>query len=145
MAETNQLPAVAKTVFTECKKCGAERYHVVVAHKTATSAKVKCEICGASKTYKLEVAGAKKRPLTGAAAKKKEQAVSARKNAHQTEYQSLMNSDVDVSSYNMKTKYAANTKIKHPKFGTGFVRQAQPEKIEVVFEDEVRQLVHNRT
>jgi hypothetical protein len=144
MSETNQLPAVAKTVFTECKKCGAERYHVVIAHKTATSAKVKCEICGATKTYKLETAGAKKRPLTGAAAKRKEQAATAKKNAHQEEYQTLMNSDVDTVAYNMKSKFSANTKIKHPKFGTGFVRLVQPEKIEVVFEDEVRQLVHNR-
>jgi hypothetical protein len=146
MSELSQLPAVAKTVFTDCKKCGAERYHVVLAHKSATSAKVKCEICGSTKTYKLPTEGAaKKRPLTGAAAKRKEQAATAKKNAHTDEYQNLMNSDVETASYSMKAKFTVNTKLKHPKFGMGFIRQVQPDKIEVVFEDEVRSLVHNRT
>ncbi|MEZ0390695.1 MAG: hypothetical protein ACAH59_00670 [Pseudobdellovibrionaceae bacterium] len=144
MSETNQLPPVAKSFHTFCKKCAADRYHTVVAHTTATSAKLKCEICGASSTYKLpKVAGAK-RPLTGAAAKRKEQAATAKKNAHTEEYSQLMSSDGDANSYTMKAKFAVNTKIKHPKFGMGFVRAVQPDKIEVVFEDEVRNLVHNR-
>ena len=56
MSETenpNELPAVARNIHLDCKKCGVERYHVVVAHTTATSAKVKCEVCGARRTYKL--------------------------------------------------------------------------------------------
>jgi len=145
MSETNQLPPVAKSFHAPCKKCEADRYHTVVAHTTATSAKLKCEICGASSTYKLPKAGgAAKRPLTGAAAKRKEAAATAKKNAHSEEYSQLMNSDGDLASYNMKAKFSANSKIKHPKFGMGFVRAAQPDKIEVVFEDEVRNLVHNR-
>jgi transcription elongation factor Elf1 len=146
MSET-QLPPVAKSFFTHCKKCDADRYHTVVAHTTATSAKLKCEICGAASTYKLPKAGAAakaKRPLAGAAAKRKEAAASAKKNAHAEEFQSLMNSAGDPQSYTMKAKFNANTKLKHPKFGMGFVRTAQPDKIEVVFEDEVRSLVHNR-
>lgn len=155
----NELPPVAKSFHTFCKKCDADRYHTVVAHTTATSAKLKCEICGASSTYKLPKAGAaakkpktpkaplapgEKRPLAGAAAKRKENAEIARKNAHVEEFKSLMNSDGDVNNYNMKIKFSANSKIKHPKFGLGYVKAVQPEKIEVVFEDEVRNLVHNR-
>jgi hypothetical protein len=149
MSETlNELPPVAKSFHTFCKKCNAERYHTVVAHTTKSSAKLKCEICGASSTYKLpkaaKVPGAK-RPLTGAAAKRKEAAASAKKNAHSAEYSELMNnSEGDTVSYTMKGNFSANTKLKHPKFGTGYVRVAQQDKIEVVFEDEVRNLVHNR-
>lgn len=144
MSETQSLPPVAKSFFTACKKCEADRYHTVVAHTTATSAKLKCETCGASSTYKLPKAGGAKRALTGAAAKRKEAAATAKKNAHSDEYSKLMSGDGEAASYNMKAKFNANSKIKHPKFGMGFVRAAQSDKIEVVFEDEVRQLVHNR-
>jgi hypothetical protein len=37
-----------------------------------------------------------------------------------------------------------NQKLEHPKFGIGFVKAVLPEKIEVVFSDEIRSLVHNR-
>jgi len=145
MSETESLPPVAKSFHTHCKKCEADRYHTVVAHTSATSAKLKCEICGASSTYKLPKAGSgAKRALTGAAAKRKEAAASAKKNAHSDEYNQLMSAHGDISNYNMKAKFNANSKIKHPKFGMGFIKSAQVDKIEVVFEDEVRQLVHNR-
>lgn len=148
----NTLPPVAKSFTNYCKKCDAERYHTVLAHSTATSAKVQCEICKAKSTYKLAKPGAKakvpgaKRPLAGAALKRKEQAVSAKKNAHVNEYTSLLASveKSDTAKYNMKNKFPANSKVQHPKFGLGFVRSAQAERIEVVFADEVRQLVHNR-
>jgi cobalamin biosynthesis protein CbiG len=146
MSETLTLPPVAKSFFTHCKKCDADRYHTVVAHTTATSAKLKCEICGASSTYKLPKAGgAAKRPLTGAAAKRKEQAATAKKNAHSEEYSSLMSGDGDAQAYTMKVKFSPNSKLRHPKFGVGFVRNVQENQIEVVFEDEVRNLVHNRS
>ncbi len=144
MSETQALPAVAKSLHTFCKKCDADRYHTVVAHTTATSAKLKCEICGASSTYKLPKAGGAKRALTGAAAKRKEAAATAKKNAHSEEYSQLMSGDGDIANYTMKAKFSANSKIKHPKFGMGFVKSVQTDKIEVVFEDEVRNLVHNR-
>lgn len=150
-ATTTQLPPVAKSFHTFCKKCDADRYHTVVAHTTATSAKLKCEICGASSTYKLPKAGAAakapgaKRPLAGAAAKRKESAELARKNAHSDEYQNLINNAAgDANNYTMKAKFTVNTKIQHPKFGLGFVKSVQSDKIEVIFADEVRNLVHNR-
>lgn len=146
MSET-QLPPVAKSFHSHCKKCDADRYHTVLTHPTPTSAKMKCEVCGATSTYKLPKAGqaaGAKRPLTGAAAKRKEAAATAKRNAHSEEFNQLMSSDGDAHSYNMRAKFNVNTKIKHPKFGLGYVKSAQIDKIEVVFEDEVRQLVHNR-
>ncbi|MGE5084935.1 MAG: hypothetical protein ACM3MG_01440, partial [Bacillota bacterium] len=68
----NTLPPVAKSFFAFCKKCDADRYHVVLAHTSATSAKIKCEICGSQKTYSLPKTQTKTgKPLTGAAAKKR--------------------------------------------------------------------------
>lgn len=142
MAEQS-LPAVASRFYTECKKCGAERYHIVLAHTSATGAKIECEICHSKKAYKLSSGKPKK--VTGAAAAKKAQAAEAKKSAHGKEFTELMDAAKgDALKYNMKTKFTSNQKIEHPKFGLGVVRMAQPEKIEVVFNDEIRMLVHNR-
>ena len=143
----NALPPVAKSFFAFCKKCDADRYHVVLAHTTSTSAKIKCEICGSVKTYSLPKAQTRTgKPLTGAAAKKREQTMSTRKSSHRNEYEMLMsNESAPVASYNMKGKFDKNTKLQHPKFGMGFIKDAASDKIEVVFEDEVRTLIHNRT
>ncbi|MBO9666621.1 MAG: hypothetical protein J7501_07380 [Bdellovibrio sp.] len=141
----NTLPPVAKSFFAFCKKCDADRYHVVLAHTSATSAKIKCEICGSQKTYSLPKAQTKTgKPLTGAAAKKREQTMNSRKSSHKNEYEMLMSNDAATSTYNMKGKFDKNTKLQHPKFGLGFIKDAATDKIEVVFEDEVRTLIHNR-
>jgi hypothetical protein len=142
----NTLPAVAKSFFAFCKKCDADRYHVVLAHTSATSAKIKCEICGSQKTFSLPKAQTKTgKPLTGAAAKKREQTMNSRKSSHRNEYEMLMaNEGAPTATYNMKGKFEKNTKLQHPKFGLGFIKESMSDKIEVVFEDEVRSLIHNR-
>ncbi|HWU44588.1 MAG TPA: hypothetical protein VN132_14150, partial [Bdellovibrio sp.] len=85
-------------------------------------------------------------PLTGAAAKKREQTMNSRRSSHRNEYEMLMsNETAPTATYNMKSKFDKNTKLQHPKFGMGFIKDAMSDKIEVVFEDEVRTLIHNRT
>lgn len=140
MAET-ELPAVAKSVFLQCKKCGEERYHTVLAHTSSTSAKVKCEVCGAQKTHKF-ISTAKKK--TGGRVTKPRV---SKADEHRAEYEKML-AQVEGSAaqkYDMKLSFAINQKLNHPKFGVGVIRNSLPDKIEVVFADEVRNLVHNRT
>ncbi len=140
----NQLPPVAKSFFTFCKKCNADRYHVVLAHTTSKTAKIKCEVCGSQKSYSLPKAGG----AAGAAKVTRARAgsESARRSSHNAEYEALMQAQESASEvgYSIKGKFALNQKINHPKFGLGIVRGVQPDKVEVVFSDEVRNLVHNR-
>jgi ribosomal protein S27E len=139
MAE-NELPAVAKSVFLDCKKCGAERYHTVLAHTSATSAKIKCEVCGATKTHKF--IATKKPSKTGVVRKAKV----SKADEHRLEYEKMLtqNETAAAVKYDMKLSFEVNQKVNHPKFGLGVIRMSLPEKIEVVFADEVRNLVHNR-
>lgn len=136
------LPPVAKSIFVPCKKCGEDRYHTVLAHPTSTSAKMKCEVCGATKTQKFGTA-AKKAKVPG-----EKRATRSRINKadeHKAEYEKLLAAvESDAVKYNMKTVFEPNQKLNHPKFGVGVIRTIFPEKIEVVFADEVRNLVHNR-
>lgn len=145
MAEQT-LPPVAKSVFTDCKKCGAEKYHVVLAHTSSTSAKVECEICHSKKTYKLPKAAKAKVPGAAKAPRASSpRGASARAAAHEAEYQTLLAAaNADSVPYNMKGKFALNQKIQHPKFGVGIVKTSLSDKVEVVFQDEIRSLVHNR-
>lgn len=143
------MPVVGKSFYTFCKKCDTDRYHKVLA-TSDTSAKLECEVCHSKSTWKPAKAKAAKDGVKaaprGAAAKAKANAESARAAAHSAEYESLSKTleSAPSTSYNMKVKFEKDTKLTHPKFGTGFIRAVQPEKIEVVFPDEVRSLVHNR-
>jgi hypothetical protein len=131
------LPPVASNVFTACKKCAADRYHKVLAHKTETSAQVQCEVCGAKKTFKLP------KPAKPKKAKKK----SAAKTPAGPSWDSLKEEiGVDeIQPYKMSANFKAKSAINHPKFGVGFVTTSFPQKIEVVFENGPVALVHNRT
>lgn len=145
------MPVVGKSFYTFCKKCDTDRYQKVLAMPTETSAKLECEVCHSKSTWKAAKPKAAKAPgekaaPRGAAAKAKANAESARAAAHIAEYENLSKSldDAPAAAYNMKNKFEKDTKLNHPKFGLGFIRTVQPEKIEVVFSDEVRSLVHNR-
>lgn len=146
MAEST-LPAVAKSVYTDCKKCGSERYHTVLAHTTSTSAKVECETCHSKKTYKISTAA--KRLSTGGAKPTRApsaRTASARAAAHEADYQELLQKTLtaETLTYNMKLKFTMNQRVQHPKFGLGVVKQVFPEKVDVVFQEEMKSLVHNR-
>jgi hypothetical protein len=131
------LPAVASNVFTACKKCAADRYHKVLAHKTETSAQVQCEVCGSKKTYKLP-----KPPKAKKATKRKSTPKAPPGPSWQTLKEEI---GVDeLQPYKMGANFKVKSAINHPKFGIGFVTTSLPQKIEVVFENGPVSLVHNR-
>ena len=138
-SQLKELPAVAKSIHLACKKCEVDRFFTVVAHKTATSAKVKCEVCGASQTFKLAKEKKAKKPSTR---KPKKPTVTPEMVWEQLKSEI---GEEEVVPYNMKTRFLADSAIKHPKFGLGFVKMATSEKIEVAFQEGERSLVHNRT
>lgn len=138
-----ELPAVARNIHLECKKCGVERYHVVVAHTSATAAKVKCEVCGAQKTFKLPSEKKAKKASTGTGAKRVSKKATVDFAAMWNDLKTQIGTD-RVVPYNMRTKYELANAIEHPKFGLGFVTGATNEKIDVLFVEGGRALVHNR-
>jgi hypothetical protein len=153
MAEQmTQLPTVAKSFYAFCKKCDADRYHVVLAHTTATSAKLKCEVCASIKSWSLPKAQEKKMAVGSKAAGSKgtkvpsARTVAARQSAYVTSYESLLKTYESKAghTYSIKTKFDMNHKIDHPKFGLGIVTAVFTDKVEVAFSDESRFLMHNR-
>lgn len=141
MSEIKELPAVAKNILMDCKKCNAERFFKVLAHTSSTAAKCECEVCHSKKTFKLE--DKKKKAATSAAAKAKKAAAAKNADSNWSDMKEKIGSG-SASKYNLKSKFAAQTAIDHATFGLGFVIQAFDNKIDVVFEDGVKSLVHNR-
>ena len=140
-----QLPAVASSFYCHCSKCGQDRYHKVVTHTNETTVRLKCEVCGKTGNHNLEAKKAaalkSKSPRTPSA-----RSASAKASAHASQYESLK-SGLDMKRavpYSMKITFKEEQVVQHPKFGIGWVRSVQGDKIEVFFEDEVRFLVHAR-
>ncbi|MAE72471.1 MAG: hypothetical protein CL675_00150 [Bdellovibrionaceae bacterium] len=130
------LPPVAKSVFYPCKKCDAERYHTVLAHKSETSASIQCEICGSKKTYSLTAT--KNKDASGKPKKLKV--------AGFQQWRELRDKigDSGAKKFTIKAQFDVDDAIDHPKFGLGFVTYANTEKIDVAFEDGPKSLIHNR-
>ena len=140
--EKETLPPVARKVYALCKKCKTDRYHVILAHTSATAAKMQCEVCNAKSVYKLESAKKSKKAVDGVEGAPK---VSARANASAKRWGELRDkTNGSANAYNMKAAFSADTSIQHPKFGLGIVVGVTPQSIQVVFEDGERSLVHNR-
>ena len=46
--------------------------------------------------------------------------------------------------FNIRTKFEVNQKIDHPKFGPGFVQSVLIDRMDVMFSDELKTLMHNK-
>ena len=138
------LPLVAKSFFILCKKCEADRYHKVLTHTSSTSAKIECEVCHSKKTYTLPKAGdsVAKKATTGKAKTTK----SPRRSSHADEFnQLMMNRGTEQGvPFSIRTKFVKDQKIDHPKFGAGFVKSVLIDRVDVMFLDELKTLIHNK-
>lgn len=141
MNQVLTLPPVAKSFYTFCKKCDIDRYHKVLAHTSDTTAKIECEVCHSKKSYSLPKAGSEARKAKSDLVK-----TAARKTSHTGAYEAYNQTHMakEATPFNVKNKYNENQKISHPKFGIGFVQKVYSEKIEVIFPDELKSLLHNR-
>lgn len=136
-----QLPAVAKKVFYPCKKCETDRYQVVVAHLSLTSARLECEVCKTKNNFKLE----EPKTTRARATVPKKSSTASRAAAHVAKWTQLRDNTTEKpKAYNMKMEFEVGASLQHPKFGLGFVVLATGQAIQVVFEDAERSLVHNR-
>ena len=135
---TNTLPPVAKSIYIECKKCGQNRYHKVLAHKTEKSAKVECEVCHKKGTFTLKKPKVSRKPKAAKTAGE-----SLTKSQQSTLWKDLTDKMADKkgTAYSMKAQFQKDEVITHPKFGRGFVISSSGHRLEVLFEDSVRALV----
>ena len=113
----NQIYKSGERVEKFCATCGEERGHVVSSvTKAGRIARVSCPKCGTRSAFKA-VAGA----TTRSAAKSGE-------------------------PYDSTRTYRAGQSLSHPVFGDGEVTAlVEPQKMDVLFPDRMRRLIHSRS
>ncbi len=131
---------VGKSFYTECKKCATERYHMVLSMTNPETAKIKCEVCGSQKTWKY------KDPKKVVTRKPAAAKVNKSQQAHQNDYEeySTKFASAQAKNYSVYEIFKKDEKLQHAKFGMGFIVKDYPEKIEVLFADEMKSLLHRR-
>ena len=134
------LPPVAKSFYMHCKKCDGDRYHTVLAHTSSTKAKMQCEICKSIKAYSLPKATSTRKPGSTNSTK------NSRAKSHTGEYENRIQNQQakEAIPYSTKTTFSEKQKIQHPKFGIGFVQKAAIDRIDVIFSDEIKILIHSK-
>ncbi|MEK7833392.1 MAG: hypothetical protein AAB401_20040 [Acidobacteriota bacterium] len=111
------LYTVGDRVEQLCKVCGEEKGHVVLSvGKRGQVTRVNCPQCGTNGRYKsIKTEGA------------------------------IITSTRTGSPYDWTRTYRKGQAMLHPKFGIGEVTAViEPKKIDVLFSDRVRRLVHSR-
>ena len=142
MAILTELPPVAKSFSTVCTKCKEERYHRVISHVDEKSAKIECEICHKKSTFKLKPP--KKASKSSAGSKSRTRKAPAAQGPSWDDLNAKLGGE-KRQSYSLSARFSANTAIDHPKFGLGFVITSNVDRIEALFQDGLRVLVHGRS
>lgn len=140
------LPPVARNINVFCKKCDSERYFKVITHLDETTAKLKCEVCGTHRNYSIDEATPSTAVKRASGAKSTAKAAKAPKNKTASAWLTLKEQykGPEAVEYNMAHKFTADASLVHPTFGLGFVTKALPNKIEVLFSEGVKELLHSR-
>jgi hypothetical protein len=109
--------AVGDRVDKVCDVCGEERGHVVASvTKRGKVSRVECPQCRTRSAYKSRVAGAGER-----------------------------STPKESAPYDWTRTYRRGQTMMHPTFGFGEVTALiEPQKIDVLFADRVRRLIHSR-
>ena len=112
----NQIHKSGERVETFCAVCGEERGHVVASvTKAGRITRVSCPKCGTRSTFKAGVG------TTARAAAK------------------------PGAPYDSSYTYRAGQSLTHPVFGVGEVTALiEPQKMDVLFPDRLRRLIHSR-
>jgi len=133
--------AAGKEVLSYCGKCKLPLAHIIVSMKDAgTIGKTTCNTCGATHMYKDPATKAKK---------VKKKATSKRKTTKSIPIDQLWMEEMGKASgkalnYGIREKIVTGDIIDHKKFGPGIVQNAIEDKIEVLFQHEIKLLVHGK-
>lgn len=127
-----------KEVLSYCGKCKLALAHIIVSMKDAsTFGKVQCKTCNATHAYKDPATKTKK-------VKSKKATGTKRKSISVGELwtEELAKSNGEAKKYGIREVFVVGDLIDHKKFGPGIVQELIDGKIEVLFQHEIKTLVH---
>ena len=127
-----------------CGKCKRILAHTIEAMVGNKPARVNCNTCKSQHSYKPHPPDASSQGRQKREAGDGQRSQPAKPSANR--HQSLLKakSAAVVKSYSLQDKYETGDVLEHPKFGRGVTTAVKDGKIEVLFEDGSKTLVHGR-
>jgi len=133
--------AAGKEVLSYCGKCKLPLAHIIVAMKdTNTIGKVTCNTCNATHMYKDPATKTKKVKSKATGKRRTTKSVSV----GELWVQEMGKADGKSTPYTIREKFATGDFLDHKKFGPGIVQSVADDKIEVLFQHEIKLLVHGK-
>ena len=132
---------VGKDILSYCNKCQLALNHIIVTMKTAnTPHKVECQTCKGTHNFKDPQAAKKKKKTSRRKTKAEIRPIG------EVWKQAISESNGNTVKYSIKTTFQTGDVIDHVKFGQGVVQAiVDGNKVEVLFETDVKILVHARS
>lgn len=134
MSAKESRPEVGAELEAHCRKCKLDTVHVITAVEGDKIKKVMCKTCMSYHAYKAPAKSTS--PKTAATPRKRRRG--------RKDWTTLM-AEIDdngLPEYRISEDYTTSPGIRHPKFGVGVITNVTDNKLEVVFQDGTRQLVH---
>jgi hypothetical protein len=131
-------PVVGKDIDSWCTRCKLILAHTIEAVRDGKITRVHCNTCKAQHAYRPKAPGNTARTRSPAAGRK----------PADSDFDSLMRGKDPAKArrYALVERFVVNELLRHPQFGLGVVRITKDhDKIEVVFADSVRTLIHGRS
>ena len=136
--------SAGKEVLSYCGKCKLPLGHTIVSMKDAgTIGKVECNTCHAVHMYKDPSTKTKKVKGSGTTSKRKN---ASRKTVSvgQLWMEEMGKFSGKAKGYTIREVFEVGDIIDHKKFGPGVVQNKIDDKIEVLFQHEIKLLVHGK-
>jgi len=132
--------SAGKEVLSYCGKCKLPLAHTIISMKdTSTIGKVQCKTCQANHMYKDPATKAKKVKSAKKTRRTSKKSVSV--GELWTEQMGKADNG-KATPYSIRSEFKNGEIIDHKKFGPGIVQTVVDDKIEVLFQHELKLLVH---
>jgi hypothetical protein len=139
------LLKVGKSIDGWCTRCKLVLTHTIEAVAGGKITRVHCNTCGGQHAHRARAPGA--RAVAGTRARPASAGRSEEPKTRRSEYETLLRGRTAAAArpYSMAARFKVNDLISHATFGLGAVTAERDNiKIEVLFADGARVLVHGR-
>lgn len=131
---------VGKEVLSHCGKCKLNLAHTIVSMKDeSTIAKVECRTCKATHAFKDPSTKQKKVRSTS-----RKKTTKKMVSVGELWISEMAKTEGKPIGYTIKSIFTKGDLIDHKKFGPGIVQELIDDKIEVLFQHDVKTLVHGK-
>lgn len=134
--------SAGKEVLSYCGKCKLSLGHTIVSMKDAgTIGKVQCNTCHTIHMYKDPATKTKKVKSSNSTRRR---STSKTVSVGQLWMEEMSKVSGKARSYSIRERFIPGDIIDHKKFGPGVVQTEADDKIEVLFQHEIKLLVHGK-